>query len=137
MLMSYSSDLSSYSNSSTLVNVHEQTYVFPRGISTMTTTTTKFGITSKDLIGELHRNTNGFSYNLTDIVILVAGDNGMIQSFPRRFFDPRRPKRKPTNEEMEEWLVQYDPLTPDDPKRVISHTYEVRLFGPFIRVPPC
>ncbi|EKM58157.1 uncharacterized protein PHACADRAFT_116839 [Phanerochaete carnosa HHB-10118-sp] len=100
-----SSDLSSHSNASTSVHVLEQTYVFPRGISTMATTMTKFGITSKDLI--------------------VAGENGIIQSFPRRFFDPRRPKRKPTNEELEEWLIQYDPVIPDDPKRVLSHTYQV------------
>lgn len=41
-------------------------------------------------------------------------------------FDPRRPKGKPTTEEQEEWLVQYDPLIPDDSKRVISHNYKVR-----------
>ncbi|GJE85471.1 PQQ and DUF1620 domain-containing protein [Phanerochaete sordida] len=100
-----SSDLSSFANSSTNVNVIEQTYVFPRGVSAMTTTTTKFGITSKDLI--------------------VAGENGIVQALPRRFFDPRRPKRKPTTEEQEEWLVQYDALIPDDPKRVLSHNYHV------------
>ena len=27
---------------------------------------------------------------------------------------------------MEEWLMQYDPLIPDDPKRVLSHSYKVR-----------
>lgn len=40
-------------------------------------------------------------------------------------FDPRRPKRKVTAEEQEEWLVQYDPLIPDDSRRVISHNYQV------------
>lgn len=33
--------------------------------------------------------------------------------------------RKPTAEEMEEWLMQYDPIIYDDPKRVLSHRYEV------------
>ncbi|KAI0686950.1 hypothetical protein BC835DRAFT_1408443 [Cytidiella melzeri] len=100
-----SSDLSSYSNESTSVNVYEQAYVFPRAVSAMATTSTTYGITSKDII--------------------VAGENGNIQSFARRFVDPRRPKRKTTAEEQEEWLVQYEPLTPDDPKRVLSHTYKI------------
>lgn len=64
--------------------------------------------------------------------ITVASETGQIQSFPRRFFDPRRPKQKPTTEEMEEWLMQYDPVTPDDPKRVLSHKYEVRLLAPML-----
>lgn len=34
--------------------------------------------------------------------------------------------RKPTTEEIEEWLIQYDPVIYDDPKRVLSHRYEVR-----------
>ena len=71
----------------------------------------------------------------TYIVLPVAGENGVIQSFPRRFFDPRRPKRKPTSEEMEEWLIQYDPLTPDDPKRVLSHTYRVHNVREIITSP--
>lgn len=58
--------------------------------------------------------------------IPVAGTNHQVQSFPRRFLDPRRPNRKPTSEEQEEWLMQYDPLIPDDPKHVLSHKYQVR-----------
>lgn len=41
--------------------------------------------------------------------------------------DPRRPRQKPTNQELEEGLVQYDPVLPDNPKIVLSHEYEVRL----------
>ncbi|KAI0820139.1 DUF1620-domain-containing protein [Trametes gibbosa] len=100
-----SSDLTSLSNETTLVNIYEQSYVFPRAITTLSSTSTSYGITTKDII--------------------VASENGQIQSFPRRFLDPRRPKQKPTAQEMEEWLVQYDPITPDDPKRVLSHNYEV------------
>lgn len=55
----------------------------------------------------------------------MAHEHGQIQSVPRRFLDPRRPKQKPTAEEMEEWLIQYDPVIPDDPKRVLSHNYQV------------
>ena len=57
---------------------------------------------------------------------LVANENGQIQSFPRVLLNPRRTKDKPTSEEQEEWLVQYDPLLPDDAYRVLSHNYHVR-----------
>jgi ER membrane protein complex subunit 1 len=56
----------------------------------------------------------------------VANENGQIQSFPRLLLDPRRTKDKPTTEEQEEWLVQYDPVLPDDAHRVLSHDYHVR-----------
>ncbi len=42
--------------------------------------------------------------------------------------DPRRPRQKPTSQELEEGLVQYDPVLPDNPKSVLSHEYEVRSF---------
>ncbi len=58
---------------------------------------------------------------------VVANENDQIQSFPRRLLDSRRPKRKPTAEEAEEWLIQYDPVLPYDPKRVLSHNYQVRF----------
>ena len=46
-----SSEISSYANATTKVKVYEQSYVFPRGVTALATTSTKFGITSKDLIG--------------------------------------------------------------------------------------
>ncbi|KAI0651032.1 DUF1620-domain-containing protein [Trametes meyenii] len=100
-----SSDLTSLSNDTVSVSIYEQSYVFPRGITTLSPTSTSYGITIKDII--------------------VANENGQIQSFPRRFLDPRRPKQKPTSQEVEEWLIQYDPVIPDDPKRILSHKYEV------------
>nr|VWO96186.1 Non-canonical non-ribosomal peptide synthetase FUB8 (EC (Fusaric acid biosynthesis protein 8) [Ganoderma boninense] len=101
-----SSDMSSLSNGTADVSVYEQAFVFPRGIRTLAPTSTSYGISVKDII--------------------VANENGQIQSFPRRFLDPRRPKHKPTAEESEEWLIQYDAVLPDDPKRVLSHEYQVR-----------
>ncbi|RPD68393.1 DUF1620-domain-containing protein [Lentinus tigrinus ALCF2SS1-7] len=100
-----SSEMSSLSNETTAVSVYEQAYIFPRGIRTLTPTSTSYGISVKDII--------------------VANENNQIQSFPRRFLDPRRPRQKPTAEEAEEWLIQYDPVLPDDPKRVLSHNYQV------------
>ena len=56
----------------------------------------------------------------------MANENGQIQSFPRLLLNPRRTKDKPTAEEQEEWLVQYDPVLPVDTHRVLSHNYHVR-----------
>jgi hypothetical protein len=57
----------------------------------------------------------------------VATQNNKIHSIPRRLLNPRRPKnRKPTAEEQqEEQLIPYDVMIPDDPRRTISHMYEV------------
>ncbi|THH04236.1 hypothetical protein EW145_g5667 [Phellinidium pouzarii] len=100
-----STESSVYYNKSAEISIYEQAYVFPFAVSALTTTSTKFGIATKDLLVANHRN--------------------QIQSFPRRMFDPRRPKRKVTAEEQEEWLIQYDPVIPDDTRRVISHNYHV------------
>ena len=59
----------------------------------------------------------------------MANENGQIQSFPRLLLNPRRTKDKPTAEEQEEWLVQYDPVLPVDTHRVLSHNYHVRGFS--------
>ncbi|KAI9451269.1 DUF1620-domain-containing protein [Lactarius psammicola] len=100
-----SSELSSYSNKTLAVTVTEQSYIFPHGITSIATTSTKYGISTKDII--------------------VANENGQIQSFPRLLLNPRRTKDKPTAEEQEEWLIQYDPVLPDDAHRVLSHNYHV------------
>jgi len=99
------SELSSYSNKSLAVTTIEQSYVFPHAITSMATTSTKYGVSTKDII--------------------VASENGQIHSFPRLLLNPRRTKDKPTAEEQEEWLVQYDPVLPDDAHRVLSHNYHV------------
>ncbi|KAF9040068.1 hypothetical protein BJ165DRAFT_1407202 [Panaeolus papilionaceus] len=99
------SDLSAYSNDTLSVQTYEESFVFPYGVTALGATTTKYGISSRDLI--------------------VATNNHRIQSFPRSFLDPRRPHRKPTSQEMEEGLMQYDPLVIDDPRRVLSHRYDV------------
>ena len=57
----------------------------------------------------------------------MASESGQIHTFPRLLLNPRRTKDKPTAEEQEEWLVQYDPVLPDDARRVLSHHYHVCL----------
>jgi hypothetical protein len=100
-----SSDMSSFSNRTTEVTAYEQSYVMPYGIVALATTSTKFGVTAKDII--------------------LAVKNSKIQSLPRRFLDPRRPNRKLTSEDAEEQLIQYEPVLQNHPQRVLSHNYEV------------
>ncbi|KAM6494809.1 Protein of unknown function (DUF1620) domain containing protein [Amanita muscaria] len=107
--------MSSYNPDMRNVTVIEQAYVFPHGISVIATTSTTYSITSKDII--------------------VATHNNKVYAISRRLLDPRRPKRKPTAEEQEEMLIEYDPLIPDDPKRAISHNYEVANIQRIITAP--
>ncbi|KIJ47261.1 hypothetical protein M422DRAFT_66579 [Sphaerobolus stellatus SS14] len=100
-----SADLTSYSYASSLVAIFQRSFVFPTGVTALAMTSTKFGISTKDLI--------------------VANTHNQIQSIPRRLLDPRRPSHKPSAQEQEEWLIQYDPVIPYDPRRVVSHTYQV------------
>ncbi|KAG8922109.1 hypothetical protein FRC02_012128 [Tulasnella sp. 418] len=110
-----SPDLSSYSIDKTRVKVFQQSYVFPRGVVAMASTVTKFGISLKDII--------------------VATDSNQIQAVPRRLLDPRRPKNKPTNEEQEEGLVPFDPILPEDPKRVLSHHHSTARIKSILTTP--
>ena len=122
-----SSDMSPYVKASKDVLAIEEAFVFPHGLTALAPTTTKFGITSKDLIG---MSNSQYVCIVLTILLKVATNTHKIQTFPRRILDPRRPHRKVTAEEAEEGLFQYEPLIPDDPKRVISHTYEVESIPP-------
>ena len=88
----------------------------------MTTTSTKYGMTAKDIIGNQFP---VFRPHFEVKEISVANRNHQIQCYSHRFLDPRRPDRKVTTEEQEEFLMQYDPVLPNDPRRVLSHNYEV------------
>lgn len=48
-----SSDMSSFSNKTIEVSTYEQSWVVPYGITALTTTSTKFGVTAKDIICRL------------------------------------------------------------------------------------
>ncbi|KAJ3575190.1 hypothetical protein NP233_g1262 [Leucocoprinus birnbaumii] len=100
-----SSETSSFADSTSRVKVFEDSFVFTQGVTAMAMTKTKFGISTKDLI--------------------VATTSNKIQSYPRRILDPRRPRTKPSNAELEEGLSQYDPVLGDNPKYVLSHAYDV------------
>ncbi|KAG5641215.1 hypothetical protein DXG03_005748 [Asterophora parasitica] len=110
-----SSDISSYSDGSVDVTAFEQSYVFPHAITAIAPTSTKFGMAVKDLI--------------------VANRNHQIHSIQRHLLNPRRPNRKVTAEEQEEFLVPYDPVIAYDPRRVLSHNYEVANIQRIITAP--
>ncbi|KAF7309403.1 hypothetical protein MIND_00311100 [Mycena indigotica] len=112
-----SSDMSAFSEDLLQVEPLEQSYIYPHQVTAMTTTSTKFGITTKNVI--------------------VATQNNKVHEIPRRMLNPRRPKdRKPTAEEQqEEHLLPYELLMPDDPRRTISHQYEVARVRNIITAP--
>jgi ER membrane protein complex subunit 1 len=69
--------------------------------------------------------TNSFNRRSRLFFHAVATPHGKVMSIPRRALDPRRPKRKTTAEDAEEFLIQYDPLLPDDSRHTLSHYYKV------------
>ncbi|KAG6829349.1 hypothetical protein H0H92_004715 [Tricholoma furcatifolium] len=100
-----SSDMSSYDKDSINVLAYEQAYLFPHAITALSPTSTKFGMTVKDVI--------------------VATRSHQVASIRRHVLNPRRPHRKVTAQEQEEFLVPYDPVLLPEPQRILSHNYEV------------
>ena len=96
--------LSSFSHGHDVVP-YSQTYIAPGEIKELAITTSKSGITAKELV--------------------YVNARDQIASIPYRLLDPRRPVGKPTKAEKEEMLIPYEPLLPFDPRRVISHTNQV------------
>ncbi|WVN88836.1 uncharacterized protein L203_104050 [Cryptococcus depauperatus CBS 7841] len=88
------------------VKTFAQTFILPTDVQTIGFTTSKAGITTKELV--------------------VVNSRNQIFSLPRRLLDPRRPVGKPSSRDREEMLIPYDPLLPFDPTRVISHEYELQ-----------
>ncbi|KAL1658638.1 hypothetical protein GGF50DRAFT_131591 [Schizophyllum commune] len=110
-----SAELSAFDTGLLNYTTYEQAYAYPQPITALATTRTKHGITMKDLI--------------------VARADGKIHSLQRRLLDPRRPKHKPTAQDAEELLIQYEPVLPDDPKRILSHKYEITNTAKIITSP--
>jgi ER membrane protein complex subunit 1 len=85
-----------------------QTYLFEHPVVTLGTTSTRHGITSRDL--------------------LIATPNQLL-SIPKRVLDPRRPLLpkggKLSGPEKEEGLFPYESLIPDERKWTLSHVNDV------------
>ncbi|KAF9579334.1 hypothetical protein BGW38_004449, partial [Lunasporangiospora selenospora] len=81
-----------------------QSFPFPHAATAIGVTSTKAGISSKDILFGLSRRS--------------------IMTMNKRFLDPRRPTAPPTALEKEEMLIPYSPLT-DDPRLLLSYDLEV------------
>jgi len=100
-----SSELSSFSPDMKRITTYEHSFLLPHNVETMSMSSTKYGISCKDLI--------------------VATPQGQLQSFPRRLLDPRRHQNKPSAADGEEQLIPYEPVIPDDHRRVLSRDFGV------------
>ncbi|KAJ9478867.1 ER membrane protein complex subunit 1 [Pseudozyma hubeiensis] len=101
---SFTGDSSDSTTHSILPLAFMHTFLYSGGtVHALATTTTKFGISLKNL--------------------LLATDRDAVVSLPRKLLDPRRPTAKPTKAEAEEFLVPYSPLIPEDPKWILNHIY--------------
>lgn len=88
------------------VRAFAQTFVLPWGVRALSTSRTKFGITSKSL--------------------LVATSAGTLVALPRRLLDPRRPMgRKPNAHESEEGLMAFDAYIQNAPAFNVGGNYRL------------
>ena len=87
-------------------NIISQTYQIPEEITRMTSTQTTQGISSRELVATL------------------SHSKGIV-SIPHYVLDPRRPVDKPTSQQAEEGLIQYNAVIEFDPKWYLTHFNEV------------
>ncbi|CAE6434911.1 unnamed protein product [Rhizoctonia solani] len=96
---------SSFSERSARLHAIQQSFLFPYPVAALGTTATKFGISIKGL--------------------LLATSKNQIYHLHRRLLDPRRPLQKPTAQDQEEMLFQYEPVLPPDTRRIVTHKNQV------------
>jgi hypothetical protein len=85
--------------------VASQAYSFPTGIRAIGTTTTKSGITTRD--------------------VLLGLPTNQLLGINKRFLDPRRPTGPLTADEKEEGLIPYMSVLGVNPRDVASYTLDV------------
>ena len=90
-------------------HVLSQSYIFPSPVTSFAVTSTKQGITSREVLA------------------LLAGTS-QIFTIPKRVLDPRRPVGRDTDAaEKEEGLFKYTPVIDIEPKAVLTH--ERKMLG--------
>ncbi|KNZ49254.1 hypothetical protein VP01_511g1 [Puccinia sorghi] len=94
------------------ITSYARSYITPFDIKDVGFTKSRLGVTSRALLGSIR-------------LFYVQGgqlisDMDQIVSISRRLLDVRRPFKKPTTEETEEFLIMYDPLIMVDPKTIIT-----------------
>ncbi|KAI6156842.1 DUF1620-domain-containing protein [Pisolithus tinctorius] len=110
-----SSELSSYSNATTDITTYEQAHLIPYGVTALSTTSTRLGVTLENLI--------------------MASRRHAVYSVHRRLLNARRPLGKASPSEAEEGLIAYDAVLPDDARFALSHNYEVANVRQIISAP--
>ncbi|KAF9087540.1 hypothetical protein BGX29_000790 [Mortierella sp. GBA35] len=95
-------------------HVIAQSFPFSQAASAIGVTTTKAGISAKDIIFGLSRHS--------------------ILAINQRFLDPRRPTAPPTAMEKEEMLIPYGPV-PDDARLYLSYDLEVANVKKIVTAP--
>ncbi|KAF8952668.1 hypothetical protein BGZ46_003410, partial [Entomortierella lignicola] len=94
--------------------VMAQAFPFPHSATAIGVTSTKAGISSKDILFGLSRQS--------------------LLAVNKRFFDPRRPIGAPNAEEKEEMLIPYSPI-PEDPRLLLSYNLEVAGIKKIVTAP--
>ncbi|KAF9105031.1 hypothetical protein BGX27_009845 [Mortierella sp. AM989] len=85
-------------------DVIAQSFPFPHIATAIGVTSTKAGISAKDILFGLSRHS--------------------LLAVNKRFLDPRRPTAAPTAQEKEEMLIPYSPIS-EDPRQYLSYNLEV------------
>ncbi|KAI7878778.1 DUF1620-domain-containing protein [Lichtheimia hyalospora FSU 10163] len=85
-------------------NVQSSAFMFPYSVQSIGVTTTRGGVSTREILFGLSSNQ-------------IFGVN-------KGFFDPRRPRDKPTKEEQEEGLIPYAPI-PDERQMFLTYNREV------------
>ena len=88
----------------------------------MAMTTSKYGVTAKDLICESNKflRSDHWALLMQDI-----NDKNQVATISRRLLDPRRPTGKPSSADKEEMLIPYDASLPLNSRSILSHAYQV------------
>jgi hypothetical protein len=79
----------------------QKTYAFPRAVTSLSASTTAFGVTTKH--------------------VFIGLESGQVMSVPLRLIDPRRPVGEPNKVEKAEGLMPYSPFLPAVPQSVINY----------------
>ncbi|SGZ04989.1 BQ5605_C032g11103 [Microbotryum silenes-dioicae] len=62
---------------------------------------------------------------ITSLSAVFANSMNQVIALPRRHLDPRRHTRQPTREDLEELLIPYEAILPNNPRWVLSRAYEL------------
>lgn len=102
--------------------------MFPYSVQSIGVTTTRGGVSTREILCKfqvkLFENTVHFLGRRLIEYSIVGLSSNQIFGVNKGFFDPRRPRDKPTKEEQEEGLIPYAPI-PDERQMFLTYNREV------------